>query len=95
MEPKIFARLGDLLAAEEAVLFLMPTEVVPQELVPDLAGYGFCHVAGDVVRELAELRHLIAGEGDGDTSRGGHESSMLEHARGGGLAPEGAQPSTV
>lgn len=34
----------------------MPTEAVPQELMPDLAGYGFCHVVGGVVRELVEFR---------------------------------------
>ncbi|CAM5702756.1 hypothetical protein SHIRM173S_01791 [Streptomyces hirsutus] len=33
---------------------------------PDLAGDRFRHVAGSVARELAEFRHLVAGQGDGD-----------------------------
>lgn len=58
-----------LLVAEASVLFLVPAKVVAQKLVPDLAGDGFRCIAGDVVRELAKLRHLSAGECDGNANR--------------------------
>src|SRR6478735_6598639 len=63
------AGLGELLVAEGPVLRLMAAQVVAQKPAPDLAGHGFHRIAGDVLRELAEVRHLVAGERDGDASR--------------------------
>ncbi|CAM5689998.1 hypothetical protein SCALM49S_09850 [Streptomyces californicus] len=63
------ARLGEFLVAEGSVLLLVTAKVIAEKLAPNLPGYGFRHVAGDVVRELAQLRHLIAGERDGDAGR--------------------------
>ncbi|MFE0421367.1 hypothetical protein [Streptomyces sp. NPDC058953] len=41
------------------MLLFMAPQIVPQKLVPDLAGYGLRHVAGDVVESAERVEALF------------------------------------
>lgn len=66
---KILARASASSSSLKPPVLLRASEGVAQGLVPDLASHGFRYMAGDVVGGLAEFRHLVAGERDGDASR--------------------------
>lgn len=58
------------------MLVLVAPQVGPEQLVPDLTGDYFGHVAEDVVRELLQSCHLFSGQCDGDARRISHGSSV-------------------
>lgn len=66
---KILPRASASSSSLKPPFFFVPGKIVAQGLVPALASRGFRYMAGDVVGGLAEFRHLVAGERDGDASR--------------------------